>query len=101
MPPEVRARVNKSLACWPVPPKDRCHVELMVAEKLEKLAGLQGYSPWPEASRIAAAAAEAEGFAAASAYAASKSLATDEERFDVFRTYIKEMWLSAYRYAKS
>jgi hypothetical protein len=105
MPPEVRERVNKSLAIWPPPQSKRDRVMVLVTQRM---AGLQGSGiawrygaiPEPEASH-AAVDAEAEGFAAASAYAASKSLATDEERSDVFRTYIKEMLLSAYRYAKS
>ncbi|CAD6255023.1 unnamed protein product [Miscanthus lutarioriparius] len=90
----LRPRPGRVLRYTPMPPA------FMVAEKLEKLAGLQGYSAWPEASRIAAAA-EAEGFAAASAYAAGKSLATDEERADVFKKYIKEVSGTAKRYAMS
>jgi hypothetical protein len=55
----------------------------------------------PEASRAAAAAVEAKAFSAVSVYAAHKDLATKTERFEIFRTYTKELWSRAYRYAKS
>ena len=61
---------------------------------------LDGVIPEPEASR-ADAAVDAEAFAAASAYAADKDLATDAERFEVFQTYVKELWTRAKRYIES
>ncbi|KAF8762583.1 hypothetical protein HU200_009294 [Digitaria exilis] len=58
---------------------------------------LHGFTPEPEASRIAVAAE-----AAASAHAAGKPVATtDEERCNLYRRYVKEVWHSVYRHEAS
>uniref|UniRef100_A0A0E0C3I9 WPP domain-containing protein n=1 Tax=Oryza meridionalis TaxID=40149 RepID=A0A0E0C3I9_9ORYZ len=105
MPPEVRARMNKTLgALWPLAQSTRDEVVSVIAQRISGVRGLprrrHGFTPEPEASRIAVAA-EAEGFAAASAYAAGKSVATDEERSDLYQKYTKEVWGSVYRYEAS
>ena len=102
MPPEVRAELANSLGIWPLPQSTRDGAVDTVAKQMGLSAGYlalrHGTIPEPEASR----AAEAEAFAAASAYAAGKDLlATEAGRFEVFQTYIRELWTRACRYAKS
>ena len=97
MPPEVRAELAKSLGIWPLPQSTRDGAVDTVAKQMGLAAGYlalrHGTIPEPEASRAAAAA---------SAYATGKDLlATDAERFEVFQTYIRELWTRACRYAKS
>uniref|UniRef100_A0A0D3HTI5 Uncharacterized protein n=1 Tax=Oryza barthii TaxID=65489 RepID=A0A0D3HTI5_9ORYZ len=105
MPPDARARMNKTLgALWPLAQSSRDDVVFRVAQMISGVRGPpprpHAFTPEPEASRIAVAA-EAEGFAAASAYAAGKSVATDEERSDLYRKYVKEVWGSVHRYVAS
>lgn len=105
MPADVRVRMNKTLgALWPLAQSSRDDVVFRVAQMISGVRGPpprpHAFTPEPEASRIAVAA-EAEGFAAASAYAAGKSVATDEERSDLYRKYVKEVWGSVHRYVAS
>ena len=94
MPPEVRAELANSLGIWPLPQSTRDGAVDTVAKQMGLSAGYlalrHGTIPEPEASR------------AASAYAAGKDLlATEAGRFEVFQTYIRELWTRACRYAKS
>ena len=93
MPPEVRAELANSLGIWPLPQSTRDGAVDTVAKQMGLSAGYlalrHGTIPEPEASR------------AASAYAADKDLATDAERFEVFQTYVKELWTRAKRYIES
>ena len=103
MPPEVKAQLDKTLGIWPLPQSTRDGMVDMVAKKMAGLLPIglhDGVIPEPEAVR-AAAAVDAEAFAAASAYAADKDLATDAGRSEVFQTYVKELWTRAKRYIES
>uniref|UniRef100_A0A0D9WK73 WPP domain-containing protein n=1 Tax=Leersia perrieri TaxID=77586 RepID=A0A0D9WK73_9ORYZ len=105
LPPELRARMHEKLgALWPLAQSTRDGIVSRAARRISGAAGLPwrryGFIPEPEASRIAVAA-DAEAFAAVSAYAAGKSVATDEERSDLYRMYAKEVWASVYRYEES
>lgn len=105
MPPEVWARFTKELgAFWPLAQSTRDDIVSCIAQRISGSRGSlprrHGFIPEPEATGIAVAA-EAEGFAAASAYAADKSVATDEERCNLYRKYVKEVWGSVYRYEAS
>nr|CAB3481474.1 unnamed protein product [Digitaria exilis] len=101
-PTEVRASVNRTLgALWPLSQSNRGKFVSLIAQSISGTQGppqrLHGFTPEPEASRIAVAAE-----AAASAHAAGKPVATtDEERCNLYRRYVKEVWHSVYRHEAS
>ncbi|KAF8653753.1 hypothetical protein HU200_061867 [Digitaria exilis] len=96
------ASVNRTLgALWPLSQSNRGKFVSLIAQSISGTQGppqrLHGFTPEPEASRIAVAAE-----AAASAHAAGKPVATtDEERCNLYRRYVKEVWHSVYRHEAS